>query len=67
MTSTEAGEILYQQVGSWNQESLFLEGPECQNSSHNDATPMNELLNFLFNELLSLNQRSRSHFILSVN
>ena len=67
MTSTEAGEILYQQVPSWNQESQFLDGPECQKSSHNDATPMNELLNFLFNELLSFNQRSRSHFILSVN
>jgi len=57
MTSTEAGEILYQQVPSWNQESQFREGSECQKSSHNDATPMNELLNFLFNELLSFNQR----------
>jgi hypothetical protein len=28
---------------------------------------MNEFLKFLFNELLSFNQRSRSHFILSVN
>jgi len=67
MTSTEAGEILYQQVGSWNQESQLFEEPECQKSSHNDATPINELLNFLFNELLLFNQRSRSHFILSVN
>ena len=67
MTSTEAGEILYQQVPSWNQESQFLESPECQKSSPNDATPINELLKFLFNELLSFNQRSRSHFILSVN
>ncbi len=67
MTSTEAGEILYQQVPSWNQESQFLEGSECQKSSHNDATPINELLKLLFNELLSFNQRSRSHFILSVN
>jgi len=67
MTSTEAGEILYQQVPSWNQESQFIEGPEFQKSSHNDAMPINELLKFLFNELLSFNQRSRSHFILSVN
>jgi len=67
MTSTEAREILYQQVGSWNQGSQFLEGPECQKSSHNNATPINELLKLLFNELLSFNQRSRSHFILSVN
>ena len=66
MSSTEAGEILYQQVPSWNQESQFIEDPECQKSSHNDATLINELLNFLFNELLSFNQRSRSHFILSV-
>ena len=67
MSSTEAGEILYQQVPSWNQESQFREGPECQKSSHNDATPINELLKFLFNELLSFNQRWRSHFLLSVN
>jgi hypothetical protein len=67
MTSTEAGEILYQQVPSWTQESQFLEGSECQKSSHNDAAPINELLNFLFNELRSFNQRSPSHFILSVN
>jgi hypothetical protein len=49
MTSTEAGEILYQQVASWNQESQFFEDPECQKSSPNDATPINELLKFLFN------------------
>jgi len=67
MSSTEAGEILYQQVRSWNQKSQFLEGPQCQKSSHNDATPVNELLKFLFNELRSFNQRSLSHFILSVN
>ena len=67
MSSTEAGEILYQQVPSWNQESQFLESPKRQKSSHNYATSMNELLKFLFNELLSFNQRSRSHFILSVN
>ena len=67
MTSTEAGEILYQQVPSWNQESQFRESRECQKSSHNDATPIHELLNFLFNELRSFNQRSPSHFILSVN
>ena len=66
MTSTEAGEILYRQVPSWNQESLFLESPECQKSSHNDAMPINELLKFLFNKLLSFNQGARSHFILSV-
>ena len=57
MSSTEAGEILYQQVPSWNQESQFLEGPECQKSSHNDVRPIHELLNFLFNELRSFNQR----------
>jgi hypothetical protein len=57
MSSIEAGEILYQQVPSWNQESQFLESPECQKSSHNDATPIHELLKFFFNELLSLNQR----------
>jgi hypothetical protein len=67
MTFTEVGEILYQQVASWYQESQFREGPQCQKSSHNDATPINELLKFLFNKLLSFNQRSRSHFILSVN
>jgi len=55
MTSTKAGEILYQQVGSWNQESQFLEGSERQKSSHNDTTPINELLKFLFNEVLSFN------------
>jgi hypothetical protein len=49
MTFTEAGEILYQQVPSWNRESQFLEGPECQKSSHNDATPIHELLKSLFN------------------
>ena len=57
MSFTEAGEILYQQVPSWNQESQFLEGSERQKSSHNDATPIHELLKFLFNELLSFNQR----------
>jgi hypothetical protein len=57
MTSTEAGEILYQQLASWNQESQFLEDAECQKFSHNDATPIHELLNFVFNELLSFNQR----------
>jgi hypothetical protein len=57
MTFTEVGEILYQQVASWYQEAQFLEEPECQKSSHNDATPINELLKFLFNELLSFNQR----------
>jgi len=57
MSSTEAGEILYQQVASWHQESQFLESPECQKSSHNDATPIHELLNFLFNKLRSFNQR----------
>jgi len=62
MTSTEAGEILYPQLPSWNQESQFLEGPECQKSSHNDATVMNELLNFLFNELLSFNLRKAESF-----
>jgi len=67
MTSTEAGEILYQQVPSWNQESQFREGRECQKSSQNDAMPINELLKFLFNELLWFTQRSWSHFILSVN
>jgi hypothetical protein len=67
MTSTEAGEILYPQLASWNQEFQFLEDAECQKSSHNDATPIHELLKFLFNELLSFNLRSRSHFILSVN
>ena len=67
MTSTEAAEILYQQVPSWTQESQFFEGSECQKSFHNDAAPINELLNFLFNELRSFNQRSPSHFILSVN
>ena len=67
MTFTEVGEILYQQVASWYQESQFREGPQSQKPSHNDATPINELLKFLFNELLSFNQRSRSHFILSVN
>jgi len=57
MSFTEAGEILYQQVPSWNQESQFSEDPECQKSSHNDATLINELVNFLFNELRSFNQR----------
>jgi len=48
---------MYQQVASWNQESQFFESPECQKSSHNDVTLINELLNFLFNELRSFNQR----------
>ncbi|MEG4264397.1 hypothetical protein QUA41_30350 [Microcoleus sp. Pol11C1] len=41
MTSTEVGEILYQQVASLNQESQFLKNPEYQKSSHKDATHIN--------------------------
>lgn len=67
MTSTEAGEILYQQVASLNQESQFLKNPEYQKSSHKDATPINQVLKFLCHEVLSFNQGSRSHFLLSLN
>ncbi len=51
IASTEAGEIQYQQVASLNQESQLLKGPECQKSSHKDATLINQLLKFLSNEL----------------
>ena len=51
MASTEAGEILYQQVTSLNQEPLFLKGPECQKSSHKDAALITQLLKFLSKEL----------------